>query len=236
MSAALDQALMATPCMDADHPAVKAKAAELIEGLTSVREQAVALYGHVRDAYRYDPYQIDLSVAGMRASTVMDKGRGWCIPKAALLAALCRSVGIPARVGLADVKNHMATPRLIASMGTDVFYRHGYTAIWIDGQWLKATPAFNIELCHKMRIHALDFDGRTDSIYHPYDLDGQRHMEYLAQYGEFDELPLADIRAVFQAHYPGLMKLQAASWDEDVNQMAQDLAKDGELPPGNARP
>lgn len=231
MTPDLAEALKPTPCIDADHPAIQAKAAELTRGLHSPTEQAVALYGHVRDAYRYDPYQIDLSVVGMRASTVMDKGRGWCIPKACLLAALCRSVGIPARVGLADVKNHMATPRLIASMGTDVFYRHGYTAIWLSGQWRKATPAFNIELCHKMRIHALDFDGHSDSIYHPYDLDGQRHMEYIAQYGDFDELPLEDIRTVFAAHYPGLMKLQAASWDEDVNQMAKTLAS----PPDEAR-
>jgi transglutaminase-like putative cysteine protease len=222
MNDALQSALAPTACIDADHPQVAALAASLVAGSSDARSQAVALYLHVRDAYRYDPYHIDLTVAGMRASSVLTQGRGWCIPKACLLAALCRSVGIPARVGLADVKNHLATPRLIASMGTDVFYRHGYTSIWLGGQWLKATPAFNIELCQKMRIHPLDFDGQHDSIYHPYDLDGQRHMEYVAQHGEFDELPLADIRTVFLRHYPGLMQLQSADWEADVDRMAQD--------------
>lgn len=225
MTHLLDEALAPTPCMDSDHPALVKLAQEVIGGLIDPREQAVALYFHVRDAYRYNPYQIDLSIKGMRASTVIEQGQGWCIPKACLLAAMCRSVGIAARVGLADVKNHLATPRLVESMGTDVFYRHGYTAIHIDGQWLKATPAFNVELCHKMRIHPLDFDGRSDSIYHPFDLDGQRHMEYLAQYGEFNELPLSDIREVFRRHYPGLMELQSADWEADVNQMSQDQIK-----------
>jgi len=97
-----------------------------------------------------------------------------------LLAAACRVVGIPARVGLADVRNHLSTARLREKMGTDVFYRHGYTALHLNGQWVKATPAFNIELCEKLRLQPLDFDGTADSIYHPFDLQGQRHMEYLA--------------------------------------------------------
>ena len=216
MNDALQSALAPTACIDADHPQVAALAASLVAGSSDARSQAVALYLHVRDAYRYDPYHIDLTVAGMRASSVLAQGRGWCIPKACLLAALCRSVGIPARVGLADVKNHLATPRLIASMGTDVFYRHGYTSIWLGGQWLKATPAFNIELCQKMRIHPLAFDGRHDAINHPFDLQGQRYMEYLLDHGLYDDVPLNAITPTYQRYYSRLLAYDAGGWQQDV--------------------
>jgi len=45
------------------------------------RAQAVALYYAVRDGFRYDPYRIDLSPHGMKASTVLDNGYGWCVPR-----------------------------------------------------------------------------------------------------------------------------------------------------------
>lgn len=141
---------------------------------------------------------------------------GWCVTKGALLAAACRAVGIPAKVGYADVRNHLSTERMRQAMQTDVFFWHGYTAIWLDGQWVKATPAFNIELCHKFRLRPLEFDGRGDSIYHPYDLAGNRHMEYLAFRGEFLDVPRADILADFDRHYPQLSRLDTASFDKDV--------------------
>ncbi len=87
-----------TAFIDSDHPAVQAFAAEHGRG-TSERERAVALFYAVRDGYRYDPYRLDLSPVGMKASTVLANGYGWCVPKATLLAAACRAVGIPARLG-----------------------------------------------------------------------------------------------------------------------------------------
>jgi transglutaminase-like putative cysteine protease len=168
------------------------------------RERAVALYYAVRDGFRYDPYRIDLSVHGMRGSTVLTKGYGWCVPKAALLAAVCRAAGIPARVGYADVRNHMTTERLRRNMGSDLFVWHGYTDIRLDGQWIKATPAFNIELCDRFGLLPLEFDGRADSIYHPFDKAGNRHMEYVAMHGAFDDVPLQRILAAFALHYPNM--------------------------------
>jgi transglutaminase-like putative cysteine protease len=109
----------------------------------------VSLFLAVRDGFRYDPYRIDLSPQGMRASTVLANGYGWCVPKAALLAAACRAAGIPARVGYADVRNHLSTERMRQTMQTDLFVWHGYTDLWLDGAWVKATPAFNIELCER---------------------------------------------------------------------------------------
>jgi transglutaminase-like putative cysteine protease len=182
----------------------------------------VRLYYAVRDGFRYDPYGIELSVRGLRASTVLAAGRGFCINKAVLLAAVCRAVGIPARMGYADVRNHLSTERLRQSMGgSDVFYYHGYTSILLGGKWVKATPAFNLSLCEKFRLEPLEFDGTKDSIYHPFDLTGQRHMEYLGFRGEHDDVPLADMVAVFEDHYPGMARLDGGDFDRDVERETQ---------------
>jgi transglutaminase-like putative cysteine protease len=193
-----------------------------VGGATNPRDQAVKLYYAVRDGFRYDPYRIDLSVQGLKASKVLADGFGWCVPKAALLAAACRAVGIPARVGLADVRNHLSTARLREAMGTDMFYCHGYTAIELDGRWIKATPAFNVELCNRMNMHTLEFDGTRDSIYHPFDRAGQRHMEYVRFRGEFDDLPRQEILAIFAEHCPRMARLDDASWEQDVAGEARD--------------
>ena len=194
--------LAATPFIDSDHPHVIAFAKEHARG-SNDRERAVALYHAVRDGFRYDPYRFDLSDAGMRASTTVQLGFGWCVPKAVLLAAVCRASGIPARLGFADVRNHLSTERMRQTMKTDLFIWHGYTDIWLDGDWRKATPAFNLSLCEKFGLLPLEFDGVHDSIYHPFDRSGQRHMEYVRQRGSFDDLPLAQIRIDFDDVYAG---------------------------------
>ena len=208
----------------AHHPAVIAFARQHAVGADD-RERAVALTLAVRDGFRYDPYRIDLSPQGMRASSVIAQGYGWCVPKAALLAAAARAAGIPARVGYADVRNHLSTERMRQTMQTDLFVWHGYTDIWLDGRWVKATPAFNIELCTRFKLKALDFDGRSDSIYHPFDKAGNRHMEYVNQHGAFDDMPLDRIVADFEAHYPlwlrSAAEMNGASFDADVAKETQ---------------
>ncbi len=211
--------LAATPLIDSDHPAV-IEFAQRARG-ADARERAVELYYMVRDDFRYDPYHVDLSVAGLRASRVLECGFGWCVPKAALLAAAARAAGIPARVGYADVRNHLSTERLRAILQTDLYVWHGYTEMWLDGGWVKSTPAFNVELCDRFGIRAMDWDGRTDSLYHPYDREGRRHMEYVNQRGSFDDVPVAQIAADFAALYPGWAKDSAPDAD-----FAQDAARE----------
>ena len=207
--------LAATALIDSDHPDVRAFAARHAQG-ADARERAVALYRAVRDGFRYDPYRIDLSPQGMRASSVLAAGHGWCVPKAALLAAAARAAGIPARIGFADVRNHLSTERLRQTMKTDLFIWHGYTDLWLDGAWRKATPAFNIGLCERFGLLPLEFDGHSDSLYHPFDRSGQRHMEYVRQRGSFDEMPLAQIVADFAVVYPGWGSTAAADFQADV--------------------
>lgn len=209
----------ATRMVDSDHPDVQAFAQTHGHGADD-RERAVALYYAVRDGIRYDPYRCSLTPDGMSASHVLAQGAGWCVPKAALLAAACRAAGIGARLGFADVRNHLSTERMRQSMQTDVFYWHGFTEIWLDGAWRKATPAFNLTLCQRFGLKPLEFDGRADSIYHPFDTQGRRHMEYLALRGSFDDVPLAQILEDFRRHYPmwlaQLDSATAADFQADV--------------------
>ena len=211
-----DDCLRATAFIDSDHPDVVAYAAQAMGDADSAIDKAVRLYYAVRDDIRYDPYNIDLSPSGMRASTVLQTGRGWCVNKAVLLAAVCRVAGIPAALGFADVRNHLSTERLREAMGTDLFHYHGYTALFLDGQWVKATPAFNLSLCEKMSLKPLEFDGRADSIYHPFDLSGARHMEYVTFRGERADLPLEELLQAFAVYYPNMSRLDNADFDQDL--------------------
>ena len=211
--------LTSTALIDGDHPLVQGFSRKHASGADD-RERAVSLYYAVRDGFRYDPYRIDLSAAGMRASHVLEIGVGWCVTKAALLAAAARAAGIAARVGYADVRNHLSTERMRQTMKTDLFVWHGYTELWLDGAWVKATPAFNIELCDRFGLLPLEFDGRSDSLYHPYDKAGHRHMEYVHEHGSFDDMPLARIVEDFDRVYPGMVAansaLKSASFEADV--------------------
>ncbi len=203
MTSVLTEYTRPTPYIDYDTPAVSVFAEEIADRATDPVDQAVLLYYTVRDGIRYDPYGIDLSLEGLRASTTLENRRGWCVAKAVLLAACCRAVGIPARLGFADVKNHLTTERLRQQMKTDLFYWHGYTSIFLNDKWVKATPAFNIELCEKFSIKPLEFDGTSDSIYHPFDLKGNRHMEYLHDRGEYADVPIEEIIETFRREYLG---------------------------------
>lgn len=195
--------LAAGEFIDSAHPDVAAFAAAAA-GDAAPREAAVRLYYAVRDDVLYDPYRPFDDLATYRASAVLAAKRGYCVGKAALLAAAARAIGIPSRVGFADVRNHLATPRLLALIGTDLFIYHGITELWLDGRWVKATPTFNRTLCEKFHIHPLEFDGRHDAILHPYDRAGRQHMEYVRQRGTYADVPVGMLMPLMLETYPGL--------------------------------
>jgi transglutaminase-like putative cysteine protease len=199
------QFLAAGAFIDSDSPEVATFARRSVEGATEPLEAVLRLYTVVRDEIIYDPY-VDLSdPVNFRASSVLAAGQGFCIGKAALLAAAARSIGIPARVGYADVRNHLTSARLYELISTDVFVWHSYTDIFLGGQWVKATPAFDRALCDRVRVKPLEFDGHTDSLFHPFDQAGRRHMEYLRDRGTFSDVPFETIQAAFRDKYPRLM-------------------------------
>lgn len=179
--------------IDSEHPVIKDFVKKNLSMEMSEKEKAIALFYTVRDQVFYNPYEIDFTHKGMKASSIIKKGKGYCVAKAVALCAVLRAAKIPSRLGLADVKNHLTTKRLREIMGTDIFYYHGYTEIYLNGNWIKTTPTFNKELCEKFKVKPLDFDGEKDSLFHEFDDKGRKHMSYIKDFGHYDELPFDEI-------------------------------------------
>jgi len=209
----MDQYLSSARFIDSDAPDVVAFARTASAGSSSDLDKVQRLYGAVRDGIAYDPYVNFSDPTNFRASGVLAARRGFCVGKAALLAACCRAIGIPARVGYADVRNHMTSPKLYERIKTDVFIWHSYAELLVDGRWVKATPAFDAALCARVGIAPLDFDGQSDSLFQPFDRAGRRHMEYLVDRGAFADVPFETMLADFRATYPMLISEGGISGD-----------------------
>jgi len=193
--------LAPTATIDSDHKSIRDYARESIGRSTEPVEIAVKLYLAVRDGIIYDPYAPFYLPEHYRASYVLKRGSSFCVPKASILCALGRAYGIPSRVGFADVRNHLATKQLIEFLGSDLFVYHGFTEFWLDGKWVKATPAFNSDLCKRHRVPPLDFNGREDSIFQPYNLQRQRFMEYVAFHEVYADIPVDRIVTEWEKTY-----------------------------------
>jgi transglutaminase-like putative cysteine protease len=200
----VDQYLKPTTYVDSDAASIVAFAERVAGPAADPVGRAVALYHAVRDEIVYTPYCDFRSLETYRASACLARGSGFCVAKSALLAASARAVGIPARMGFADVRNHLASPRLRRLMGTDVFYYHGYAELYLESAWVKATPVFDRGLCERFGVPPLPFDGRRDSLFQAYDPRGRRHMEYVRHREPSADVPAEAIIATFERHYPAL--------------------------------
>jgi transglutaminase-like putative cysteine protease len=198
--------LRPTEFLDYTHPVVREFVASVLPDPTAgtATERACALYYAVRDKIQYEVYDADLSRQGLRASSIIHRGKGFCLHKSIVYAAVARAVGVPSRLLYGDVRNHLASPRLIELVGGDVFL-HGLNRVYLDGKWVKATPVFSKLLCRLYKMTPLDFDGKNDSLYHPYDDNGRRHMEFLRFRGEFDDLPYAALVNTMRTAHPRLV-------------------------------
>lgn len=203
--------LQPTWFLNFDDPLVADYADEISQGFTDPLAKAIEVFRRVRDDFRYDPYLVPVKPEGFRASTVIERGYGFCITKATLLAAVARRVGVPSRLGFANVKNHLNTDKLRNLMGTDIFYWHGYTELFLNGRWVKATPAFNKTLCERFGFNLPDFDGVHDSRFAALDSEGNLHMEYLADHGTFADLPYEQIMGTWANHYTSILAGHLAS-------------------------
>ncbi len=193
--------LTPTTIIDSDHQSIRNYAAKTIGESTDPIDVAVKLYLAVRDGILYDPYSPFYLPEHYRASYVLKRGRSFCVPKASLLCALGRASGIPSRVGLADVRNHLTTKQLIEFMGSDLFVCHGFVEFYLEGNWTKATPAFNSELCGRHHVPPLEFNGREDSLFQPYNSKNQKFMEYVAFRGVYADVPVGEIVAAWKEAY-----------------------------------
>jgi transglutaminase-like putative cysteine protease len=195
--------LQPTSFLDCDDPAVIEFARRAVGSETDNVRKAVRLFYAVRDGFRYDPFAIWLAPEAFKASTVIKQGYGFCITNAVLLAAVARASGIQAAIGLSDVVNHFTSEKLKESMGhREVFIHHGYAALYLEGAWIKAAPAFNIELCNRFGVPATEFDARCDAVLQKFDTQNNLRMEYLRDHGFWSDLPFNRIKDEMEGYYP----------------------------------
>ncbi|MDM8539000.1 transglutaminase-like domain-containing protein [Desulfobacterales bacterium HSG17] len=219
-----DKDTCSTDILDSRSPELKDYAARILDGKDyDPVTKAVKLYYAVRDNIWYDPYLAFYLPKHYQASRVLKSGRGFCISKAALLCALGRTCGIASRLGFATVKNHIASRQLLEYLGSDLFVFHGYTEFYLNEKWVKATPAFNIELCIKHKVPALEFNGSDDSVFQPYNSENQQFMEYVEYHGEYADVPVNDILSAWKKTYG---QKQVEKWINDLEKTAGNTGRD----------
>jgi len=184
-----------------EHPSVQQLLGELKGETTKQKDWAIKAYYKVRDGWRYNPYRISLVKAHYAASELIKSSEGHCIDKSIILITLLRGMGIPARLHLAAVRNHIGVERLVERFGTNLMTPHGMVDIFLNKQWIKVSPAFNKTLCEKCNVEPLEFDGQHDSIFQEFDKAGGQFMDYVKDYGSFEDVPLDFIKANMKEHY-----------------------------------
>ena len=199
-----DGLLAVTEFLDHDHIAIRAFVDRTVGDAGTPAERATKLYYAIRDKILYEVYDADLSRDGLKASAILKRGQGFCVHKSILFAAACRAAGVPSRIVLTDVRNHLASERLRELVGGDVFRFHALNSVYLNDKWVRATPVFNKMLCRLYGITPLEFDGSEDSVSHPYDSQGRRYMEFLHEYGEFDDFPYELVVEGIRAAHPKL--------------------------------
>ena len=185
--------LTPTHIIDSDHPTLREYAMRTVGSSLDPIDRATKLFRAVRDDIRYDPYSPFYLPEHYQASWVFQRGRSFCVPKASLLCALGRVCGIPSRVGFATVRNHLATQQLLDFMGSDLFVYHGFVEFYLERKWIKATPAFNRELCWRHGVDPLEFNGREDALFQPFNLRNEKFMDYLEYTGTYADIPVSAI-------------------------------------------
>jgi transglutaminase-like putative cysteine protease len=170
------------------------------------KDLAVQLYFRVRDAFLYDPYHLDLRPSGLKASKVIKtQKRAWCVEKSIVLAACARKFGIPSRLGYAIVTNHIGVDKLTHYLRRPEIVIHGYVELYLEGKWVKCTPAFDSKICRLSRVSPLDWNGVDDSMFQEFD-GGRQFMEYLHFYGTFADVPVELMNAEMKKYYPHLFE------------------------------
>jgi hypothetical protein len=202
----MQEYLKSTDFLDSDSDSVREFAEKYTVSETSDLEKAVALYYAVRDGFSYNPYILDLRLESMRASSLLKRKDGNCVEKSIILAASARAVGIASRLSFYIVTNHIATERIERILGTRNLVFHGAAEMFLEGKWVKATPAFNRQLCDFLKVQPLEFNGLEDSMFQQYDDAGRVYMEYLHEYGAYSDMPYDQMLSEFVAHYPRIFE------------------------------
>ncbi|MGO9121400.1 MAG: transglutaminase-like domain-containing protein [Desulfomonilaceae bacterium] len=190
-----------TSIIDSDNQEIIQFVKEAVVNAKNQIEQTQGIFYAARDSVLYDIRTPFFLPEHYKASNVLKRGRGYCVTKACLLCAMGRALGIPSRLGLADIRNRGASKQVIEMMGTDVFSYHGFTEFYLNGKWVKATPAFDSSVFPRHNIAPVEFDGIKDAVYPSHDLSGNPYVEYITYHGSFVDVPLNDLLNGWRKHY-----------------------------------
>ena len=196
--------LQPTEFFDFNKKSVSRKAFEITNNLTSDKEKAIALFYWVRDEIKYNMLTYVPNVpANFKASITLRRRNGFCVSKSILLSSFARAIGIPARIHLVDLINHLISQKVIDFMGTNVMYVHGYSEFHLNGKWIKLTPSFDPQTALKGKfLPMVEFDGENDAVFPKFDNQGNLFGEYLTDRGVHADLHLEDIDKIFEENYP----------------------------------
>jgi len=156
-----------TAIIDSDHPDVIAEAARLTRGCASEREKLERIYYFVREM----PYDIlaacrDMADGKRRASDVLRAGHAFCMGKASSFVALCRAVGIPARVGFQQLDcpdKPFMSEEVRRLWGDRKLPWHSLGEAYLGGKWLKLDATIDSATASaKGRSYTREFDGEHD--------------------------------------------------------------------------
>ena len=188
---------------DFNKKSVMNKAIEITNGLESQKEKAIALFYWVRDEIKYNMALFVPKVKNyFMASKTIHRREGFCVSKSILLSTLARAVGIPARIHLCDLINHLVSQKVIDYMGHNIMYYHGYSEFYLDNKWVKLTPSFDQQTAIRGGfLPMVEFDGENDAVFPPYDANGNKFGEYVGDRGVHADLPLDEIDKLFQEKY-----------------------------------
>ena len=181
--------LRPTETIDCDNEKIVSLARELTQGCASPDEMAIKLFYFVRDSIPYSLYMISVFKEDFTASKILEWGKGYCVQKAVLLAALGRAAEIPSRLCFAKIKNHKVPEKIVRQTGTNIFPRHGYTQFFLDNHWVDIAPTFDRALCEKIGVPVVEWDGVNDAILPDKDLQGEKYIEYCEKLGPYTDLP-----------------------------------------------
>lgn len=199
-----DKFLQETEFLDFNSMEIKAFLLE-VPNFSDKVELAKHLYFKVRDGFLYDPFHLDLRESALKSSVIYKHKRAWCVEKSIILASVSRFFGIPSRLGFAIVKNHVGIEKLVSFLKKDEIVFHGYVELFLNGKWIKCTPAFDKKVCWISGVNPLDWDGENDSLFQEFE-NNKKYMEYIHFYGTFDDVPIDLMNSEMKKHYPHLFE------------------------------
>ncbi|SHG48180.1 Transglutaminase-like superfamily protein [Thermosyntropha lipolytica DSM 11003] len=186
----MEEYLQSDYCVNYDHPLIQNFIKDNNIMQLSPVERAVKLFYIVRDDIAYNMYAaFERDGHAYQASTILKKANGWCLQKAILLCALARAAEIPTRFVMVTMKNHKAQEEVFKTLGTNIFTPHTFNEFYLNGKWVKADATFDKNLCQKAGDPAVEFDGVNDALLPPYDLNGNRLIEYIEYLGTYSSIP-----------------------------------------------